>query len=108
MPQVVRATPIKAGRVTAGKLRLTAWSHLFFCIAFVSFFVRRRQFFLVRIDHEHGQQLSDFGVARVLTNAAPITAHFGKAFYSVISNDRLIIELTSVLSFKKGIVDKRS
>ena len=49
----------------------------------VSFFVRRRQFLFVRIDDEHGQQLSGFGLARVLTNAVPVTRHLGDALPNV-------------------------
>ena len=44
-----------------------------------SFCERRRQFLLVRIDHEHGQQLRGFGLARVLTNGVSITRHLGEA-----------------------------
>ena len=43
----------------------------------VSFFGRRRQFLLVRIDNEHGQQFRGFGLARVLTNGAAIAGHLG-------------------------------
>ena len=60
------------------------------CDAVVSFFVRRRQFFLVRIDHEHGQQLSGFGLAGVLTNAVPVTGHLGEALPGVIRNGSII------------------
>src|SRR5438552_11490916 len=69
-------------------------------------FVRRRQFLLVRIDHEHGQQLRGFGLARVLTNAVPITRHLGEALSSAISNDRPIIDRTSDRSFENGCVDE--
>src|SRR5437016_12573920 len=72
----------------------------------VSFFVRRRQFLLVRIDHEHGQQLSGFGLARVLTNAVPVTRHFGEALSGAISNGRPIIDRTSDRSFEDGCVDE--
>src|SRR5439155_5584980 len=64
-----------------------------------SCFVRRRQFLLVRIDHEHGQQLSGFGLARVLTNAVPVTRHLGEAFPGAISNGRPVIDRTSDRSF---------
>jgi hypothetical protein len=40
----------------------------------VSFFVRRRQFLLVCIDHAHGEQLRGFGVARILINGWLILA----------------------------------
>src|SRR5215813_3646332 len=61
----------------------------------VSFFVRHRQFLLVRVDHEHGQQLSGFGLARVLTNAVPVTGHLGEALSGAIRNNRAIIDRTS-------------
>src|SRR5207244_11366024 len=72
----------------------------------VSFFVRRRQFLLVRIDHEHGQQLSGFGLARVFANAVPVTGHLGEALPRAIRNDRSIIDRTSDGSFENGCVDK--
>src|SRR5437762_13563237 len=72
----------------------------------VSFFVRRRQFLLVRIDHENGQQLSGFGLARVLTNAVPVTRHLGEALSSAISNDRAIIDRTSDRSLENSCVDE--
>src|SRR5436305_14906567 len=72
----------------------------------VSFFVRRRQFLLVRIDYEHGQQLSGFGLARVLTNAVPVTRHLGEALSGAIRNDRPIIDRTSDRSFEYGCVDE--
>ena len=71
-----------------------------------SFFERRRQFLLVRIDHEHGQQLRGFGLARVLTNGVPITGHLGEALPGAISNDRPIIDRTSDRSFENGCVDE--
>lgn len=57
----------------------------------VSFFVRGRQFLFVRIDHEHGQQLGGFGLARVLINTVPITRHLGKVPSGAISDGRPII-----------------
>src|SRR6266487_1250008 len=71
----------------------------------VSFFVRR-QFFLVRIDHEHSQQLSGFGLARVLTNAVPVTGHLGEALPGAIGNDRPIIDRTSDGSLENGRIDE--
>src|SRR6266480_1344035 len=83
------------------------WSHSFLSYRpVVSFFVRRRQFLLVRIDHEHGQQLSGFGLARVLTNAVPVTRHLGEALSGAISNGRPIIDRTSDRSFENGCVDE--
>src|SRR5205823_4949326 len=61
----------------------------------VSFFVRRRQFLLVGIDHEHGQQLRGFGLARVFTDAVPVTGHLGEALPGAIRNDRPIIGFAS-------------
>ena len=49
-----------------------------------SLFVWRRQYLLVRIDHEHGQQFRGFGLARVLTNALPVTGHLREAFAGAI------------------------
>ena len=72
----------------------------------VSFFVRGRQFLLVGIDHEHGQQLRGFGLARVLTNAVPVTRHLREALPGAISNDRPIIDRTSDRSFENGCVDE--
>ena len=71
-----------------------------------SLFERRRQFLLVGIDHEHGQQLSWFGLARVLTNAVPITGHLGEALPGAIRNDRAIIDRTSDRSFEHRCVDE--
>ena len=73
----------------------------------VSFFVRRRQFLLVRIDHEHGQQLRGFGLARILTKAVPVTGHLGEALPGAIRNHRPIIDRTSVnngpvVTYRKG------
>ena len=72
----------------------------------VSFFVRRRQFLLVRIDHEHGQQLSRFGLARVLTNAVPVTRHLGEALSGAIRNDWPTIDRTSDRSLENGCVNE--
>ena len=72
----------------------------------VSFFVRHRQFLLVRVDHEHGQQLSGFGLARVLTNAVPVTRHLGEALPGAIRNDRPIIDRTSDGSLENGRIDE--
>src|SRR5215831_13672737 len=72
----------------------------------VSFFVRHRQFLLVRVDHEHGQQLSGFGLARVLTNAVPVTRHLGEALPAAIRNDRPIIDRTSDGSLENGRIDE--
>ena len=57
----------------------------------VSFFVRGRQFLFVRIDHEHGQQLGGFDLARMLIKSVPITGHLGKVLSGAISNDWPII-----------------
>src|SRR5215471_3603409 len=72
----------------------------------VSFFVWHRQFLLVRVDHEHGQQLSGFGLARVLTNAVPVTRHLGEALPAAIRNDRPIIDRTSDGSLENGRIDE--
>ena len=72
----------------------------------VSFFVRRRQFLLVRIDHQHGQQLRGFGLARVLTNAVPVTGHLGEALPGAIRNDRSIIDRTSDGSLENSRIDE--
>src|SRR6516225_2034132 len=79
---------------------------VFTCDAVVSFFVRRRQFLFVRINDEHGQQLSGFGFARVFTNAVPVTRHLGEALPGVICNDRPIIDRTSDRSFENGRIDE--
>ena len=71
-----------------------------------SLFVRRRQYLLVRIDHEHGQQLRGFGLARILTNAVPVTRHLGEALPGAIRNDRPIIDRTSDGSFENGRIDE--
>src|SRR5437870_6633281 len=84
------------------RIRIT----VFICDPVVSFFVRRRQFLLVRIDHEHGQQLSRFGLARVLTNAVPVTRHFGEALPGAIHNDRPIIDRTSDGSLENSRIDE--
>src|SRR5215472_6105478 len=76
------------------------------CDPVVSFFVRRRQFLLVRIDHENGQQLRGFGLARVFTNAVQVTGHLGEALPCAIRNDRPIIDRTSDGSFKNGCIDE--
>src|SRR5438105_208930 len=55
---------------------------------------------------EHGQQLRGFGLARVLTNAVPITGHLGEALPGAIRNDRSIIDRTLDGSFENGCVDK--
>src|SRR5438067_7203933 len=81
-------------------------TRVFTCDPVVSFLVRRRQFLLVRIDHEHGQQLSGFGLARVLTNAVPVTRHLGEALPGAIRNHRSIIDRTSDRSFENGCVDE--
>src|SRR5438046_1204823 len=72
----------------------------------VSFFGRRRQFLLVRIDNEHGQQFRGFGLARVLTNGVAIAGHLGEVFPFAIGNDRGIINRTSDRSFENGRIDK--
>src|SRR5262249_10123337 len=72
----------------------------------VSFFVRHRQFLLARVDHEHGQQLSGFGLARVLTNAVPVTRHLGEALPGAICSDRPIIDCTSADSLEEGRIDE--
>jgi hypothetical protein len=51
----------------------------------VSFFGRRRQFLLVRIDNEHGQQFRGVGLARVLTSGVAIEMPSKPLFM----NDRL-------------------
>ena len=61
----------------------------------VSFFVRGRQFLFVRIDHEHGQQLSGFGLALILIKSVPITRHLGEVLSGAISGDRPIIGFAS-------------
>jgi hypothetical protein len=61
----------------------------------VSFFVRRRQFLLVCIDDEHGEQRRGFGVARILINAIPVTRHLGEVLPGAIGNDRPIIDQSS-------------
>ena len=61
----------------------------------VSFFVRGRQFLFVRIDHEHGQQLGGFGLARILIKSVPITRHLGKVLSGAIRDDRPIIGFAS-------------
>src|SRR6266487_3824461 len=79
---------------------------VFICHPVVSFFVRRSQFLLVRIDHEHGQQLSGFGLARVLADAVQVTGHLGEALPGAIRNDRPIIDRTSDGSFENGRIDE--
>jgi hypothetical protein len=54
----------------------------------VSFFVRGRQFLFVRIDHEHGQQLSGFGLARILIKSVPITRKLGEVLSGAINELR--------------------
>ena len=71
----------------------------------VSFFERRRQFLLVRINHEHSQQLSRFGLARVRTDAVAITRHLGEALSFAISNNRLLIDRTLDRSVENGCID---
>ena len=61
----------------------------------VSFFVRGRQFLFVRIDHEHGQQLSGFGLTRILIKSVPITRKLGEVLSGAISNDGSIIGFAS-------------
>ena len=50
---------------------------------------------LVRIDHEHGQQLGGFGLARILIQNGPITRHLGKVLSGAINDDRPIIGFAS-------------
>ena len=57
----------------------------------VLFFGRRYQFLLIRVDHEHGQQLRGFGLARILINSVPITRHLGEVLSGAIRNDRPIM-----------------
>src|SRR5213595_803204 len=71
-----------------------------------SLFVRRRQYLLVRIDHENGQQLRGFGLARVLTNTVPVTGHLGETLPGAIRDDRPIIDRASDRSFENGRVDE--
>src|SRR5206468_1693534 len=81
-------------------------TRVFTCDPVVSFLVRRRQFLLVRIDHEHGQQLSGFGLARILTNAVPVTGHLRETLPGAIRNDWPIIDRTSDGSLENGRVDE--
>jgi hypothetical protein len=83
-----------------------SYTLFFFIWPVVSFFVRRRQFLLVRIDDEHGQQLSGFGLARVLTNAVPVARHLGPALSGAISDGRPIIDRTSDRAFENGCIDE--
>src|SRR6266480_1840967 len=71
-----------------------------------SLFVRRRQFLLLRVDHEYGQQFRGLGLTGVLTNAVPITRHLGEALSGAIGDDRPIIDRTSDRSFENGCVDE--
>ena len=71
-----------------------------------SFFERRRQFLLVRVDHEHGQQFRGCGLARILANGVPITGHLGEALPGAIGNDRPIIDRTSDRSFENSRIDE--
>src|SRR2546429_9423846 len=70
-----------------------------------SLFVRRRQFLLLRIDHEHGQQFRGLGPTRVFTNTVAITRHLGEALSGAIGDDRPIIDRTSNRSFENGRID---
>src|SRR5439155_5007740 len=65
-------------------------------------FVRRRQFLFVGVDDEHGQQFCRCGLARVLTNAVPVTGHLGEALAGAIGDDRAIIDRTSDRSFENS------
>src|SRR5437773_2870704 len=96
----------RAARLYDPRRRLPAIPRMrigvFTCDPAVSFFVRRRQFLLVRIDYEHGQQLGGFGRARVLTNTVYVTRHLGETLSFVIGNDRPIIDRTSDRSLEDG------
>ena len=61
----------------------------------VSFFVRGRQFLFVRIDHEHGQQLSGLGLARIFIKSVSITRELGEVLSGAIRDDRPIIGFAS-------------
>jgi len=88
------------------RCRAQCGSDINFFPAWFLFFVRRRQFLLVCIDHEHRQQLRGFGLACVLTNAVPVTGHLGEALPGTIGNDRSIIDKTPDRSFENGCVDE--
>ena len=61
---------------------------------------------LVRIHHEHGQQLGRFGRARILIESVSITWHFGEVLPGAINNDRSIIDRCSDGSFENRCVDE--
>src|SRR5437764_15079742 len=73
-----------------------------------SLFVRRRQYLLVRVDHEHGQQFCGCGLAGVLTNGVQVTGHLGKALAGAIDDDRSIFDSTSDGSYENGSIDQSS
>ena len=53
--------------------------------------IRQRQ----KVDHEHGQQLGGFGLARILIKSVPIARYLGEVLSDAISNDRPIIGFAS-------------
>ena len=46
----------------------------------------------MELNHEHGQQLGGFGLARILINSMPITRHLGEVLSGAIRDDRPIID----------------
>ena len=68
-----------------------------------SFFERRRQFLLVRVDHEHGQQFRGCGLTRILANGVPVTGHLGEALAGARQvTTGPIIDRTSDRSFENS------
>jgi hypothetical protein len=49
----------------------------------------------MELNHEHGQQLGGFGLARILINSVSITRKFGEVLSGAVSNGRPIIGFAS-------------
>ena len=65
-----------------------------------------RQFRLVRIHHEHREELGRLGLAGIGADAVAVAGQFGEALSSLVGGHRSVVDLTSDRPLKHSRVDE--
>ena len=65
-----------------------------------------RQFRLVRVYHEHREELGRLGLAGIGTDAVAVAGQLGEALSRLIGRHRSVVDLTADLPLKHGRVDE--
>src|SRR5216683_2545682 len=65
-----------------------------------------RQFRLVRVHHEHREELGRLRLAGIGADAVAVAGQFGEALSGLVGRHRSVVDLTEDLPFKHGRVDE--